>query len=255
MYHTITIEKYLEMSLPIDDTPFWGEATIPEDIVKSDFQDMLTAFIGDMYGTYHLRSRYVLNSPEAILDKVQKACDNVYRIHAYTYHTLYETTVAEYNPIENYSMKEHEKTENSGEDKTTKSLGGHTDTTNYGSQTLTDTYGSRDTNRDTSGDVAPFESQSYQHVDKGNEHTVQQSATDKHEQNAREDSTTYGSRTDKDVLEHGHEIERDLTRSGNIGTLTTQEMLESERMLGLFNLVRIVANDIIHSICICVEGV
>lgn len=43
-----------------------------------------------------------------------------------------------------------------------------------------------------------------------------------------------------------------LTRSGNIGVTTSQQMLESERDIALFNFIGIVAHDIIKSICICI---
>ena len=43
-----------------------------------------------------------------------------------------------------------------------------------------------------------------------------------------------------------------LTRSGNIGVTTSQQMLESERDIAMFNFIGIVAHDIIKSICICI---
>lgn len=250
-----TIADYLTLAVPIDNTPFWGSATKPAPIVDGDFQNMLTEFISVEYADYRLRRICYGTSPEQILERVQRICDNVYLTHAYTYQHLYDTTVAEYNPIENYNMVEHEETENDGIDKTTRSIGSHTDTTNFGEGTVTDIYGDRQTTRDTTADKAPFESQSYQHVDKSHDTAVENSATDRHTQSSRADSTSYGSRTDTDTLEHGHDITRDLTRSGNIGTTTTQMMLESERQLSAFNLTRIVANDIIHALCVCYEGV
>lgn len=43
-----------------------------------------------------------------------------------------------------------------------------------------------------------------------------------------------------------------FTRSGNIGVTTSQQMLESERDIAMFNFIGIVAHDIIKSICICI---
>lgn len=273
----LTIEEYLEMVRPIDNTPFRNVAKEPEPIVANSFQQMLTEFIADNYSTYHLRSRFFGTEPEMIAGKVQSACDNVYLTHAYTYQHMYDTTIAVYNPIENYDMVEHEEIANSGEDttttnkgaqqdKTTTSIGSKTDQMMYGDSKDTNTYGARSTTTDTTGDVAPFESQSYQHVDKGHQTVGEASVTDtlQHSQRVdtqslggRQDSTTtdQGKRTDTETLEHGHEITRDLTRHGNIGVTTSQQMLQSERELAQFNLVRIVANDIIHTICVCVEGV
>lgn len=43
-----------------------------------------------------------------------------------------------------------------------------------------------------------------------------------------------------------------LKRSGNIGVTTSQQMIESERQVANFNLVKIVAQDLIKLLCICV---
>lgn len=271
------MKDYLEIAMPIDDTPFLGKATAPAPIVAADFQSMLTNFIAEEYPQYKLRRKYYATTPDTLMTLIQRACDNVYLTHAYTYQHLYDTTVAVYNPIENYNMVEHEETKNDGMDKTTHALGGHTDkvtrdmgshtdTVNYGQEQVSDKYGARSKTVNGTGDVAPFETQEYRHVNKDGETTNDAEATDIHIKNTHADSTDYGShtdtdtsvygdRTDVDTLEHGHDITRDLTRAGNIGTLTTQKMLEEERHLTAFNLVRIVANDIIHTLCICYEGV
>ena len=44
----------------------------------------------------------------------------------------------------------------------------------------------------------------------------------------------------------------ELRWSGNIGVTTSQQMLESERDIAMFNFIGIVAHDIIKSICICI---
>ena len=43
-----------------------------------------------------------------------------------------------------------------------------------------------------------------------------------------------------------------FTRSGNVGVTTSQQMLEYERDIAMFNFIGIVAHDIIKSICICI---
>lgn len=250
-----TIREYLSNVIQLDDSPFIGDAKTPAPIVADDFQQMLTDFLDTEYTFYRLRKICFGMDWEDMLARVQKICDNVYLTHAYTYQHLYDTTVAVYDPIENYNMIEHEKTQNDGTDTTTHQLGSHTDTTVYGEQTLTDIIGNRQRTTDGTNDRAPFESQSYQHLDKNHETVSDLSATDRHTQSSRDDSTTYGGRTDTDKLEHGHDITRDLTRHGNIGVTTSQQMLESERELARFNLVRVVANDLVHALCVCSEGV
>lgn len=248
-----TIADYLERTQ--SNTPFKGGATKPAPIVAADFQYMLTGFMREEYGTYRLRFKFEKLIDGALTSAIQSACDIVYLTHDYTYQHLYDTTVAQYNPIENYNMVEHEFTQNSGTDTTERSVGSHTDTTNIGAITNTDIYGQDKTTRTATGDRAPFESQTYKHLDASNASDTRDARTDRHEQSQQSNSMTVGGRHDTDSLEHGHDIERDLTRSGNIGVTTTQQMLEQERRIAAMNLVRIVANDIVHAICICVRGV
>ena len=56
------------------------------------------------------------------------------------------------------------------------------------------------------------------------------------------------SHTDDSTSTTTHEFKR----SGNIGVTTSQQMLESERNIAMFNFIGIVAHDIIKSICICI---
>lgn len=250
-----TITEYLTMINPIDDTPFRGSASTPAPIVNKDFQQMLTDFISCEYNNYHLRRICYDTEPEGIGARVQRICDNVYITHAYTYQHLYDTTVAVYNPIENYDMKENEKTQNSGTDKTERDIGSHTDSTNIGEVTATDIYGQDKTTHSGTENRAPFESQTYKNLNQSIASDTRDSRTDRHTQSQQSNSMTVGGRHDSDSLTHGHHIERELTRHGNIGVTTTQQMIEQERRIASMNLCRIVANDIIHAICICYQGV
>ena len=47
-----------------------------------------------------------------------------------------------------------------------------------------------------------------------------------------------------------HSENKTLTRSGNIGVTTSQQMIQSEREIALFNFVDIVTSDIIKEICV-----
>lgn len=125
-----------------------------------------------------------------------------------------------------------------------------------------DTYSEQELNTDTFKDrknVTNMESIVSPHTDTT---TKQDNMTG----GARENSTTT---TTTDSLQHGmsHNISsrsnsytdessgtttHKFTRSGNIGVTTSQQMLESERDIALFNFIGIVAHDIIKSICICI---
>lgn len=247
-----TIADYLDRTE--SDTPFKGSASIPAPILTSEFQYMLTTFISEEYGDYRLRFKFEKLVDAALTVAIQTACDNVYLVHSYTYQHLYDTTVAQYNPIENYDMKEHEKINNSGTDTTSRDVGSHTDTTNIGEVTNTDIYGQDHTASNRTDNKAPFESQTYKNYTQSIASDTRDSRTDRHTQSQQSNSMTIGGHHDTDKLQHGHEIERDLTRHGNIGVTSTMELLEQERRISAMNLVRIVANDIIHAICICYMG-
>lgn len=124
-----------------------------------------------------------------------------------------------------------------------------------------DTYSEQELNTDTYKDrrnVTETEVRTSPHID-----TITKSVNT--ESGARENS--YSTST-TDSLQHGmaHDISarsnsytdesmgtttHKFTRSGNIGVTTSQQMLESERDIAMFNFIGIVAHDIIKSICIC----
>lgn len=68
-------------------------------------------------------------------------------------------------------------------------------------------------------------------------------------------SITEGQRIDTDASSSSNTNERTLTRSGNIGVTTSQQMLESERQIALFSLYKVVAKDIMDILAIRVYEV
>lgn len=251
----VTIKDYLN---EVTDRQFLGIATKPDGIVSNDFQEALSGFIANEYYSYHFNSRFRLlinSSAELFAQAVRTICDRVYLSNAYTYDKLYKTLNLDYNPIQNYDMTEHEETENRGNDVTRKDIGTHTDSETDDGRTITDTYAKDTVTTDAKDDKAPFNSQNYQNLDKGHNSQTRDSRTDTHKDSGTVLTHSYGGRLDTDTLEHGHDITRELTRSGNIGTMTTQDMIKQERDIALFNLVAIVANDIISALCVKYKGV
>lgn len=86
-----------------------------------------------------------------------------------------------------------------------------------------------------------------------NQHTTESESTN----SERKDSKTsnineaIGSREDSHTDTSTDTMNHNFTRHGNIGVTTSQQMLESEREVAMFNFIGIVAHDIIKSICIC----
>lgn len=131
---------------------------------------------------------------------------------------LWDAFNTEYNPIENYSMTEHEETDNTA------------------TKTGTDTLAMTGTNTDahtgnTENEISAFNSSEYSDNIKDTQNT-----TDTETRNAT-DTTTYNT---SDVLDG----ERTLTRSGNIGVTTSQQMLQSEVELRKWLYFNSVFNDI-----------
>ena len=131
--------------------------------------------------------------------------------------------------------------------------------------------------------VAPFDSDAYAEQelntdtfkDRRNVTTTETTVSPHKDTTTKRDTTTVGARENSyttnttDAFQHGmsHNISsrsnlytdessgtttHKFTRSGNVGVTTSQQMLESERNIAMFNFIGIVAHDIIKSICICI---
>ena len=182
-------------------------------------------------------------------------CNVAYMMFAKKWARNWAILTMEYNPIENYSMVEDSKL--TRDNKETHS--GTDSTLMTGTDTFVKTGSESDAHTGTIGDsatsseeneISAFNSSSYQDASKttgsgGNTRTFQNT-----------DTTTYTNVTDAetrnktDALTHGHVIDNDddernhLTRSGNIGVTTTQQMAESDLKLWKWNFFYEVFSDI-----------
>ena len=210
----------------------------------------------------------------------------------YTWGKLYETTLIEYDPIENYSMTERENT--TMEATSVQGAQTNTDTNDYGAisvakseilgaQTNTETatmgeqaklttmnIGEQVTEGSTINETAPYSSEGYQSDTKSIDSVTSGAKSDStqehndaytntNEQTFGAKDNTYTTTTDgrKDILkkEIGSKSDtnnstnnRELIRSGNIGVTTSQQMIESERQVAMFNFVQIVAHEVVRLI-------
>lgn len=146
----------------------------------------------------------------------------IYTMYIKNWNALYKTLSLEYNPIENYSMTETENvkdshkgtTESSGEDSNT-----NTETTIINDTANNQLWGFNSTDSVNSdkqiGDTT-------RNVDGGGNATHKNTDTET-----------------KDITS-----DRTLKRSGNIGVTTSQQMIESERQLWMWNFFESVFSDI-----------
>ena len=181
---------------------------------------------------------------------------------------LYNTTQYEYNPIENYDR--HETGSTSGSGSTTHSGTDTTteNTTHGGSdiRTIDRDMGGSDTNSGTAKDehyIAGFNN-----TPSGDDDGLLKQTRNEGEQS---NTTQYGSTEDvTDTLAHGeliskagglthgeqvetsNEGEHELYIHGNIGTMTTQQMIEQQRKIDLFNVYDIIIEDFKMRFCILI---
>ena len=190
------------------EVPWAEDETITGDLL--DFEYMLNQSGDKIISPAVCKS---LTDGELTTADFNKLCDVAFMMYGKRWARLWEILTAEFNPLNNYDMSEtkyidhgHVET-NSG-----------TDTTNRtGTDTVTHTG-------DTESEVSAFNSGSYQDSTKDTQNT-----------------TDLDTRNMSDALVHGHILTnsgRDtetLTRSGNIGVTTSQQMAQSSLDLWKWN--------------------
>lgn len=146
----------------------------------------------------------------------------IYTIYIKNWNALYKTLSLEYNPIENYSMTETENVQDTHKG-TLESNGNNTNT--YTETTLV--------NDTSNNQLWGFNSTDSVNSDKQTGDTTRdvESTIDNTHKNT--------DRETKDITS-----DRTLKRSGNIGVTTSQQMIESERQLWLWNFFESVFSDI-----------
>lgn len=183
-----------------------------------DITDILDKCIKDKFSK---RELYLLDST-AIQEEVYI---ELY-INQYRYDKLYNTTVLEYSPIENYDRTESTSTEKTN----TMTHGDQTETveTSTGEQTNTTTGQNK---------ISPFDTPNLINTD-GSDITDTTGE--------RNDSSTLVRNSYNDT-DNGNETVTSRIH-GNIGVTTSQQMLMSEREVSNFSLIKIIANDVTDSI-------
>lgn len=159
---------------------------------------------------------------------------------------LYNTTVLEYNPIENYDRKEEslETAAGSVVDQRTH---------NRTAENATEVIGSGATNRSGSNESiasnTAYDSNTFADTaktDSSGTDLTQASSTETGSGRASENLREDGSRSSEDQRRVSSRVH------GNIGVTTTQQMLESERTVAEFCMVDFIINDFIGKFCVMV---
>lgn len=194
--------------------------------------------------------RYIsnYNEPNGVpLSDSEKAtlCNSILSVYGANWSKQWETMQLAYNPIENYSMTEqmsNDETVNQyGKTRTRTDNLTHTKTgTETGKPNLTETQTPNLTNvsentvhgfNSTAGVPSGSQSQTATGTN-----TNTRTGTDAVEYNTTDSDT--GTQTDNDGGQDTQTRNYKLTRSGNIGVTTSQQMIESERTLWVWNFFR-----------------
>ena len=147
--------------------------------------------------------------------EVASIISNLAEIYNNEYTTKVSMLLMDYNPIENYNSTE---TESSTSENTTTSGNENTTTTTTNSTT--------ENSGETTNKVSPYDSENFSNDNNSNSsNTSTINGTD---------STSI---TDSGNISSNGTLTRTLTRKGNIGVTTTQQMIESEYELRSKNLV------------------
>lgn len=185
---------------------------------------------------------------------IRSLVDTALKDNKYKIDTLYNTTILEYNPIENYNRKQTTSTKQGGSASDTKSGSevrkhGGTGTLSYLGETTTAPSG---TIRNTHYTTA-FNEPSKFADDTKDETTYEKMQTkesfkdrsDKKEYNSNE-SLTYDVGNNRTFA---NSVDVEDSASGNIGVTTTQKMLESEREVAEFSIFAVIADIVQEAFC------
>lgn len=217
-------------------------------VISDDYKDILQEYalsidtlLITMYSNRYVMYRFFRDVEMENIEKEKNLFKtyiaNLLMGEKYHFITLINSTKQEYNPIENYSMvedgtdtnifnhgKQHENVEyNTGAQEIK-------NTTEYGQQTG-------------ENQKAPYDTQTYY----PNEKNTSSAYVDVNTANSgvRNDSQV----TDRNGFTDDNNTEHHLTRTGNIGVTTSQQMLMSERELSDISISKIICDFIVENIC------
>lgn len=195
------------------------------------------------------------------------ACVNaLYKSKEWQYNKLYDSLSLVYEPLNNYDRTETETVITDSTLDTTVKQGAQTNTTNgnvnVGARSdknaTTNIVGARNDSNTNILSVSPSDEKSAFYGKEKNENSVQvgqqttsiDSTNNLGAQNTTNSATdNIGERNDSKKDVGNVVVDRTLRTKGNIGVTTSQQMLESERQVAYFELIKIIAHDTVNAIC------
>lgn len=212
------------------------QTTLFDFLIDAETYPLVTAFINDdnltditeEYFIGYSAEKYIsplvskLYEKENNLDTLsQRLAKTIYRRFATKWKKIYDALMTQYNPLENYSMLEERTPELTTEE-----------TENVNTEVTT--------NRETNA------SSKYKGFNASDPVTI--TTTD-----GSEDVTTSGASRDNETHKVTENTGKEtLTRSGNIGVTTSQQMLESEFKVRQYDFYKMIYNDIDSVLCLSI---
>jgi len=168
----------------------------------------------DLFNIFNMKYYSFIYISDDVIE-ISSIISNLSKVYENEYTTKVKMLLLEYNPIENYNSSE---TETSTSENTTTSENENTTTTTTNSTT--------ENSGETTNKVSPYDSENFSNDNNSNSsNTSTLNGTD---------STSI---SDSGNISSNGTASRTLTRKGNIGVTTTQQMIESEYELRAKNLV------------------
>ena len=212
--------------------------------------------ISDIYGT-----------EKESITLLTVACINaLYKSKEWQYNKLYDSLLLSYEPLNNYDRTETETVITDSTLDTTVKQGAQTNTingnVNVGARSdknaTTNIVGARNDSNTNILSVSPSDEKSAFYGKEKNENSIQvgqqttsiDSTNNLGAQNTTNSATdNIGERNDSKKDVGNVVVDRTLRTKGNIGVTTSQQMLQSEREVAYFELIKIIAHDTVNAIC------
>lgn len=181
----------------------------------------------------------------------------LFAINEYKYKTLADSTHLDYNPIENYNMVEEGEDTTKGSVNKVFGIGEQTltDNTTLGSQKVTTDMVRADKKNTAVDNVSPMNTANYVNKSQRIEDYNGYTDTDTVTSNSRTDVNTrnIGARNDSDDTETDMTTTHKLTRSGNVGVTTSQQMVLSERQVADFSIYLVIWEDVVNNLLVLLD--
>lgn len=218
-------------------------------------EEMLDEYFTDLHGdsiyAYPINTPITTDTAIDFTQKIDRIIKRTVRANKFKYLAGLEVFAADYNPIENYNMTEKEASGLKVDKNKTKTG------TDDGYKTVNSVRGSKVTETQ----VAPFDSSTYNNQQKviekyeGAENPGTTTAIEGHLTSESEPTNSKGTslgETHSIGTDNNTVNDRVLTRAGNIGVTTTQQMLTQELELKRLNIIEELFSDIKKAICLSV---